>query len=1110
MAMASVRLALFYIALSLVSFHFYALPLRPELTNRASPIQNLTNNTVHKTVSMTIADINAGPQGHAVNTDIARIPAGTKLRPVKIPGDVPISVFETARYGWNFSYNFDVGVGTYEIDLGVVEWFPYYCDEPGRRIFSVYVNNEVHLESFDIVKECNGCYKPRLITIPSTFSVGVTDKAGLTIRFHGILKTAQVSYVRVRKLTGQKRCIPESSTGESTDDHVAHAVPGVYPTHTDTDEDGFAFVRLDGTSSHSHFFDVKKGIAGRIISYTWTNIETNAIISREAKFVHRFKMGITRLRLSVVDNSCSSHEAETVITVTGNLKKGQYCYFYDLLSNSNFTLSVNQSYDKPFAARPFRSLTLNHKDMFSRAPRNKKFVVKCLFNANFSGITFISVNTRKSGVANVYNGRALLIHSTGSLTLSREEMFPTGMNAFQVIYSYNSSSLLRPFLSVKSSHKNWRTEYDQSAVVPVIRELDPAIGKPEGGAKIRIKGDGLLRPFSVYFGKTVANIAEIFSSSEIAVYAPPMTKPLVNVSVVTRTGFRSQFLPFTYSNSSCDSVNFQLRNITIPNQKKNGRKAFNEEKPFIKLPTCVTLGPDNRLYIGSLGATLHVVGYDGITLRTKTWCHSLRYQNVNFQSNNRKLSQYSILGITFNPYENNILPYVSTSALYRSKGRIAFSNQGWWKNGGVHRYKFIADPDTFTFNSAQSERVCLAYDRPILLHLPVSALDHGVNALMFTSKGDLLISVAGVTNMGRPSVKLGWGVESVLSAAVLIAKTRVGLDKFDRNITYTSSNPKLARQLSGNVKVYASGIRNAFAMTMMQNGKIIALDQGSNCGFGDWTVNCVEKYLNSESNLSRVIETRENLTSTTRITVPSPCPSHKLSLGRKDKILEVVQGSFYGHPNVQRAECDWIDPLTGFSPSGDKSPANYKPPLRLIPSSITGVGEYRANHFCRALQGHLILSEMEGNKVWRFSDEHKVETLKNEEGGRRAGGIQFVEDIFGNLIFIQMRQGTSNFTVLQPVVSAGPGMTAVGSWPRMIRRSGGSKVFIGGRGFNSSVRVAVGNMPCAVEKKLLSETQVTCSAPAFPNGNGVSVLTDLVVVQGGSKTVLRDALRYTT
>lgn len=1110
MTMASVSVALFYIFLFSFSCYSYALSLGPELTNRAPPIQILTNHTVHKTVSMTIAEINAGPEGHARKTYISRMPAGTKLRLENIPGDVPVSVFKTTRYGWDFSYNFDVSVGTYEIDLGIVEWTKYYCGGPGLRIFSVYVNNEVHLESFDIVKECNGCFKPRLITIPSAFSVGVTDSTGLTIRFRGILRAAQVSYVRVRKLTGQEKCIPESSSGESREDHVAHAVPGVYPTHTDVDEDGFAYVRIDGTSSHSHFFDVEKGIAGRIISYTWTLTETNVIISREAKFVYRFKMGITRLRLSVVDNSCSSHEAETIITVTGNLKKGQYCYFYDRLSSSNFALPVDQAEEKPFAARPFRSLTLNHKDIYSRAPPNKNVVVRCMFNANCSEITSISVNPGKTGTVHVYNGRALLIHSANGLTRSQEDMFPSGMNAFQVIYTYDSSSSLRPFLSVKSSDKNWRTEYDQRAVVPIIRQLDPAIGKPKGGAKIRIKGDGLLRPFSVYFGKTVASIAEIFSSREIAVYAPPMTESLVNVSVRTRTGLRSQYLSFTYSSDSCDSVNFEFRNLSIPDQKKNGKNKFSEKKPFIKLPTCVTLGPDNRLYIGSLGAKVHVVGYDGVTLRTKTWCHSLSYHNINFQGNDRKLSQYSILGIDFNPYEKNILPYVSTSALYRSKGKIATSNQDWWKNGGVHRYKLIANPDTFKFDNSQSERVCLVYDRPIVLNLPVSALDHGVNALLFTPKGDLLISVAGSTNIGRPHWKLGWGVESVLSAAVLIANIHVGLDKYDRNIKYSSSNPRLAKQVSGDVEVYASGFRNAFAMTMMQNGKIIAVDQGPNCGYGDWTVGCVDKYINSESNPSRFIETNESLTSSTRIAIPTPCPDQKMSLGRKDKILEVAQGAFYGHPNVQRKECEWVDPASGFTPSGKKGPSNYKPPLKLIDSSITGIREYRANHFCGAMQGDLILSEFEGQTVWRYRDKNNVETLKKEVNLRRAGGIQFVEDIFGNLIFLRMRQGTSNFTVLQPVVSAGPGMKAVGSWPRMIRRSGGTKVFIGGMGFNSSVRVAVGSSPCVVDMKLLSETQVTCTAPGFPKGDGISHVKDLVVVQGGSKTVLNDALRYTT
>lgn len=366
--------------------------------------------------------------------------------------------------------------------------------------------------------------------------------------------------------------------------------------------------------------------------------------------------------------------------------------------------------------------------------------------------------------------------------------------------------------------------------------------------------------------------------------------------------------------------------------------------------------------------------------------------------------------------------------------------------------------------------------------------DHGVYALLFTREENLLISVGGFTNMGLPSSDMGGTWESVLSGAILIANTSLGLDSFDGNISYTSHDIEYAMKTSGDVKPYSTGIRNAFYMTMTQNGTILPADQGPNCGFGKWATSCTD--------MSAV---------TSRTSSYDSCLNSNMGMGRPDNILQLEHGSFYGHANVQRGECEWIDPLTGMSPEGNRPPKNYKEPLSMVKSSMTGIHEYMASHFCGQLQGTELMTDLQGKKLWGFGPEDEVETVAHGVG---VSGIQFVEDIYGNLIFVQLCNSTVNFNVLRPAVSKWENMKAIVVWPRRVQKSGGARLFIGGWGFNSSVIVKVGNCTCLMDEENISESRITCVAPEVGNDTNGAASYDLTLEQEGEKSVLKKALLY--
>lgn len=895
-----------------------------------------------------------------------------------------------------------------------------------------------------------------------------------------------------RTVSGHEGCIPESTSGGTTEDHVAHAVPGVYHPFTDMDDDGFADIEIDGSASHSHFFDFKNGIYGRITSYTWTDMETNQIISNEVNFIHRFAKGVTRIKLTVVDNSCSTHEAQTKITVSGKMKSGQYCYFYHNMSVADRFSTVNETVEIPFAAGRFSSLSVKDTDLQSIIPRSTSFVVKCISELHLREhrtVQNVTIDTNGTGGALLSIGNGYVFSSMNFSEIQLE--FEGGMNTIEVTYSYSNYSVANPYLSINVNGSDLGTLYDESTVIPVISAVHPSIVKPEGGTKVHINGFGIIQPYSVYFGNVEAKVSEYFSNNEVSVYAPPMIHEYVNVSVVPYSGRESKKMLLQYSEEACDPVKFEINYIHRKDRLIENGAVTERDRPLasIRLPTCVTLGPDNRLYIGSLGGTLHTIGYEGTTLEANTYCRSLPFRDANFVDINGSLSQFDILGVAFNPNDEGVLPYVSTSALFRSRDRIDKSNTEWWKNGGVQRYKYIANPEEFTLDRKSNDNVCLEHDRSIVRNLPVSGRDHGVNALLFTQDGNLLISVGGFTNMGMPSSDMGGTWESVLSGAVLIANIDVGLDSFEGNITYTSTDIQYATQLSGDVHPYATGIRNAFSMTMTQNGAILAADQGPNCGFGKWASSC--------SNMSEI---------TSRTSSFDSCLNSEMGMGRPDKILHLEQGSFYGHANVQRGECEWIDPLTGMSPDGNKPPENYKEPLSLTKSSVTGINEYRANHFCGQLQNNLIMTDLQGKKVWNLGPNNEVETLAEGVG---VGGIQFVEDMYGNLIFAQLYNSTVNFNVLRPVVSKKEKMKAIGVWPHRVRKSGGSNLFIGGWGFNSRTSVRLGNTTCPVDKENIIATRITCVAPELGNSMDPSSTYDLTLEQDGQKSVIKNAVLYT-
>lgn len=1029
----------------------------------------------------TFVEVNVGAAG-----DVP-IPGTTKSvtgLPVVGTASVTGTQLQSSRFGTDFTYSFHLEPGAYDILLAFSENFdPNFCSVPGKRVFNVYVNGLIQLEGYDIFTQV-GCRKGVEVLLKD-HTVGAVDIEPLTIRFSSIVNFAQINFIRIKKAA--EACIPASTTGELSADHAAHAVPGSYPSqdsaqsprsYVDSAGLGYVKVPISGERSHTHFFDPKKGIIGKITSYTWSIVETGKVISRQEKFSHNFPLGTTRLKLAVTDNSCTSDEAETTVTVTGKIQPGLYCYYYAGLSDVPLAGEEAETQQPQFAAESL-SLKLGFPQ-FSFAPT--KFGARCLFFLEIdkdSPKSKITASTFGTGKAKVYKGEDLIIDTTAAGTATTS--LPLGLTGFEIVYfRTNLSNPPKLHLFVDGQvPADAKVSHDKTTIRPILGTVSPSDGPLGGGTKVKISGYGLFDPISVTFdGKKVAVLSSGQTPNQFFVVAPAAAKAgTVPIVATSGAGLKSNPVFYAYG-STCDSINFKETKLVSQAGKDLD----------LKLPTCATIGQDGKIYMGTFGGSVQVLGYDSDSLKATSQCQSHEIRDARFKKNGIP-SQRAILGLTFDPRDKVLRPYVSTSTLdWWHKDKIDRSNTQAWMNGAVDRLAPGKDPS--------NPSICLVYDTRIVTNIPVSNHDHSANALVFTQTGDLLIAVGGFTNLGLPGYKLGGFWETQLSAAILIAK--LSKPGFNGKIEYLNPNElRLAKKTSGDVELYATGLRNTFAMSMTSTGDIYAADNGPNCEFGDTATSCsdydesIAKNWDWEAEVDWKGQVKHGWTA---------CP---YGIGRPDKIVHVTQGKWYGHPNIQRGECTWVDPFDDLT-ADDKTPAaqlNYKKPMTTIQSPITGVAEYRANHFCGKLRGELILSAYKNGKTFRMGVNGPSVTSGPDELSPN-GGITFVENAHGDLIFPRLSQ--KNVFVLRPQVTPPTDLFIAGVVPFRHGKAGGTKIIIGGSNFGSAPSVNIGTKACNVLKS--SNSEITCTVPSYSGG-----MQSVTVTAGAGKSaVLPNAVLYMT
>lgn len=534
--------------------------------------------------------------------------------------------------------------------------------------------------------------------------------------------------------------------------------------------------------------------------------------------------------------------------------------------------------------------------------------------------------------------------------------------------------------------------------------------------------------------------------------------------------------------SDVDPVAFSFGKM----KQKDGTNSSSE------FATCIRLGGDGKIYMGTLQGKVVVLEYDMDTFEVSSRCSSRPLKDKRFQKKGAPASR-DILGLVFDPRDTIPRPYVSSQTLFwREKRNIDASNAAAWRNGAVDRLKPGRD--------ATDPSICLIYDKRIISNLPVSNHDHGVNGMEFSQTGDLFIAVGGFTNSGLPSYLLGNVWEPPNAASILHAKLSRGT-AFDGTITYSSPfDPKNAKVTGGDLSILATGLRNPFCLLLHSENDLYATDNSCNAGYGNTSETCDEQ----DSDEPYPVNLRDNWPGT----VPHGSGKDMYSTSRPDKVMHITAGSYYGHPNLNRGECAWIDPFDGKTGLDKPPPSNYRPPLETMTSSINGIIEYTAgNVFGGALQGELIMSSFNSGDTYRMGVSNGKKTTELSVLSK-DGGLSVAMNSRGDLIFPRVQMLDIFFLRPKvPVLESKAEVSVTAAVPFRHGKDGGTLVQIGGYNFgDSGATVTIGGNDCPV----ISQTtrSIVCTVPAARSPGALVNIAVTVDGDTGLSAVAKKGLWY--
>lgn len=316
------------------------------------------------------------------------------------------------------------------------------------------------------------------------------------------------------------------------------------------------------------------------------------------------------------------------------------------------------------------------------------------------------------------------------------------------------------------------------------------------------------------------------------------------------------------------------------------------------LPTSLAFAPDGRLFVADQEGRIQALTLDAAGTSVTA---------VEEITTNGDLQE--IFGIAFDPNDGSSPPPV-----YATNTVSGFGASG------------PAPAGVFPGKITKIDGPGYATITDIITGLSTSDSAHQANGISFGPDGKLYIAHGSTTNAGveNPS---GFGLferpDVPISGAMLVADIFAG--GFDGAVTYSPAGTysSTVDQVSGDVSVYAPGLRNPYDLVWHSNGKLYVTDNGTNAGLGGGSTSC---------------------------TTDDPDPWFPDDRS-PDELNLIEAGNYYGQPNRNRGRFDVRQCVYHNGTEGDG--ADWTGPIDLLPVSTNGLVEYTAGTFSGKLQGDL-------------------------------------------------------------------------------------------------------------------------------------------------------------
>ncbi len=369
----------------------------------------------------------------------------------------------------------------------------------------------------------------------------------------------------------------------------------------------------------------------------------------------------------------------------------------------------------------------------------------------------------------------------------------------------------------------------------------------------------------------------------------------------------------------------------------------------IENPTSIQFGPDGKLYVAEKTGAIHVIdvtrngknNYSGTKIQTIN--HIKNVPNHNDDGSNSNQKGRLVTGILVTGTAQNPVIYAASSDPRMGGGDKENNDTNLDTNSGI-LHKLTKNGNDWAMQD-------------LVRGLPRSEENHAPNGLVKIGS-KIYLNVGGHTNIGSPSHNFVGLPEYALSAATLeIDLAVIGnstydlptLDDEDRSGTVDENDPfggnngknQAILEADGPVRVFASGLRNAFDIVYTQAGNLYTWDNGPNFKWGDKP--------------------------------PADCSNtfqHGLGVTKFDGLHKLSDGYYAGHPNPTRG-----NKANTFNATNPQSPiqvaANPEECVFQIPgeedgsliiyeASTNGIDEYTASNFAGSMMGDIIAAAYDG------------------------------------------------------------------------------------------------------------------------------------------------------